>query len=72
MTIVPISRLTQADILRLGNNVLPAVLLDSQRQYELGAVNRSLAIHGECVENLAQPSRPRSANTIAGAAGCVC
>ena len=72
MTIVPMSRLTRADILRLGNNVLPAVLCDSQRQDELGAVNRSLAIHGECVENLAQPSWPRSPNTIAGAVGCIC
>ena len=72
MTIVPISRLTHADMLRLGNNVLPAVLLDSQRQDELGAVNRSLAIHGECVEDVAEPSWPRSPNTIAGAAGCIC
>ena len=72
MTIVPMSRLTHADMLRLGNNILPAVLLDSQRQDELGAVNRSLAIHGEDVTDLAEPSRPRSPTGIAGAAGCVC
>jgi hypothetical protein len=51
MTVIPISNLSQAEIRFLGTNVVSAARCDS----EIDAVNRSLAIHDEQVENLAYP-----------------
>jgi len=49
MTVIPISNLSQAEIHMLGTNVVSAARGDG----EIDAVNRSLAIHDEQVENLA-------------------
>ena len=48
MTVIPISNLSQAEILMLGTNVASA----ARRDREIDAVNRSLAIHDERVESL--------------------
>ena len=55
MTIVPAKRLSRAEMFMLGNNVYPLVERDRRGQYqdqELAAVNRSLSIHGEFVDEL--------------------
>ncbi|KKN17452.1 hypothetical protein LCGC14_0965600, partial [marine sediment metagenome] len=52
-SIVPAADLTRDELRQLGENVLCAVDLDRQ---ELTAVNRSLAAHGECVDQLLDPS----------------
>jgi hypothetical protein len=49
MTVIPISNLSQAEIHLLGTNVVSAARGDS----EIDAVNRSLAIHDEHVDDLA-------------------
>ena len=49
MTVIPISNLSQAEIHMLGTNVVSA----ARRHREIDAVNRSLAIHDEQVESLA-------------------
>ena len=49
MTVIPISNLSQAEIHMLGTNVVSAARHDG----EIDAVNRSLAIHDEQVEDLA-------------------
>jgi hypothetical protein len=49
MTVIPISNLSQAEIRMLGTNIISAARGDG----EIDAVNRSLAIHDEQVENLA-------------------
>ena len=43
MTIVPAKQLSNQEMDTLGNNVRPAVKLDQR----LEALNRSLAVHGE-------------------------
>ncbi len=48
MTVIPISNLSHAEILMLGTNITSAARGD----HELDAVNRSLSIHDEQVENL--------------------
>jgi len=48
MTVIPIANLSQAEIHMLGTNVVSAARHDR----EIDAVNRSLAIHDEQVENL--------------------
>jgi hypothetical protein len=54
MTIVPASRLSHADLCRLGNNVESVVRRDRS---ELAAINRSLAIHSEAVDEVVVPVR---------------
>jgi hypothetical protein len=54
MTIVPASRLSRADLCRLGNNVESVVLRDRS---ELAAINRSLSIHDEAVDEVVVPVR---------------
>jgi hypothetical protein len=49
MTVIPIADLSQAEIHLLGTNIVSAARGDR----EIDAVNRSLAIHDEQVENLA-------------------
>jgi hypothetical protein len=49
MTVIPISSLSQAEIHMLGTNVVSAARHDG----EIAAVNRSLSIHDEQVDNLA-------------------
>ena len=49
MTIVPASRLSPAEMNMLGTNVVAAVRLD---RWDLSAVNRSLEMHGEAVDEL--------------------
>ena len=49
MTVIPIADLSQADIHFLGVNVVSAIRADR----EIDAVNRSLAAHGEQIEELA-------------------
>ena len=49
MTVIPISNLSQAEIHMLGTNVVSSARHDR----ETDAVNRSLAIHNEQFENLA-------------------
>jgi hypothetical protein len=49
MTVIPISNLSQAEIRSLGTNVVSAARGDR----EIDAVNRSLAIHDEQIEDLA-------------------
>ena len=48
MTVIPISNLSQAEIHMLGVNVVSA----ARRDREIDAVNRSLSIHDEQVEDL--------------------
>jgi len=50
MTVIPIAKLSQAEILMLGVNIVSAASGDR----EIDAVNRSLAIHDEQVEDLAE------------------
>ena len=54
MTIVPASRLSRADLCRLGNNVESVVRRDRS---ELAAINRSLSIHSEAVDEVVVPVR---------------
>ena len=54
MTIVPASRLSRADLCRLGNNVESVVRRDRS---EVAAINRSLAIHSEAVDEVVVPVR---------------
>jgi len=49
MTVIPIANLSQAEIRMLGANIVSAVGGDR----EIDAVNRSLAIHDEQVEEFA-------------------
>ena len=49
MTVIPISNLSQAEIHMLGVNIVSAARVDR----EIDAVNRSLSIHDEQVEDLA-------------------
>ena len=49
MTVIPIANLSQAEIQMLGTNIVSAARGDR----EIDAVNRSLAIHDEQVETLA-------------------
>ena len=53
-TIVEAARLTQDELRMLGENVVHAVEHDGE--VELDAVNRSLGIHGEGVEELTYPA----------------
>ncbi len=46
MTIIPVSMLQPADLIRLGNNLMPAIRRD--REQQLDPVHRSLASVGEC------------------------
>jgi hypothetical protein len=48
MTVIPISSLSQAEIRMLGTNVVSAARNDR----EIDAVNRSLLVHDEQVENM--------------------
>ena len=48
MTVIPISNLSQAEIRMLGTNVVSAARHDR----EIDAVNRSLLVHNEQVDNL--------------------
>jgi len=50
MTVIPIADLSQAEIRFLGTNIVSAARGDR----EVDAVNRSLAIHDEQVEDLAE------------------
>ena len=50
-SIVPVAKLTRRELRQLGENVVHAVGLERQ----LAAVNRSLAAHGEAVEELFPP-----------------
>jgi len=50
MTLVPASSLSRAELHMLGVNVVSAVRED--RRHDLAAVNRSLDIHGEAVDEL--------------------
>ena len=55
MSILPASRLTAADLARLGNNLRPPARPRAPRpggRSALAAVNRSLARHGQCVRRL--------------------
>ena len=54
MTIVPASRLSRADMCRLGNNVESVVRHD---HLEMATTDRSLAIHGEAVDEVIVPVR---------------
>ena len=47
MTIVPAKQLSNQEMDTLGNNVRPAVKLDQH----LEALNRSLAVHGEKLDD---------------------
>lgn len=49
MTLVPVSRLSVTELRMLGNNLTSR----TRRDRELGAVNRSIAVHGEEVDELA-------------------
>ena len=51
MTVVPASNLTRAEMLMLGNNIVPRIGYD---QVHLPAVNRSLGAHGEGVDELVE------------------
>ena len=53
MSIIPASHLTANELLRLGNNLRPALRKDRR---ELLAINRSLAAHDEQVQRLHRPS----------------
>ena len=48
MTVIPISNLSHAEIRMLGTNVVSAARHDR----EIDAVNRSLLVHDEQVDNL--------------------
>ena len=48
MTVIPISNLSKAEIRMLGTNVVSAARNDR----EIDAVNRSLLVHDEQVDNL--------------------
>ncbi len=63
MTIVPASSLSAAEIHMLGTNIVAAV---QQDRSELSAVNRSLAIRGEAVDELAAIG-PEAGSPAAGA-----
>ena len=53
MSIVPLSSLSASDLFMLGNNVKPRRRGPSRPSRRvLGAVNRSLAAHGESVASL--------------------
>jgi hypothetical protein len=54
MSIIPASRLSPEDLMRLGNNLGPS-RRKPRRRRELAAVNRSLAILGERVGKLYRP-----------------
>ena len=60
MTVIPISNLSQAEIHMLGTNIVAAARGDR----EIDAVNRSLAIHDEQVESLAD-HRPAKLTAVA-------
>ena len=66
MTIVPVARLSRADMCRLGNNVESVVRRDRS---EMAAINRSLSIHGEAVDEVIVPDR---FNNIDDASGQLC
>ena len=68
MTLIRASSLSRADMARLGNNVLPAVLSDRRGERSDGRP----AAHGESTEHLEEADWPRRPTTIAGAAGWVC
>ena len=68
MTLIPASSLSRADMIRLGNNVLPAVLRDRRGE----RVDDRPAVYDESVEHLEEADWPRSPQTIPGAAGCIC
>ena len=70
MTLIPAAQLSRADLLRLGNNVLPEVQLDGREQDDLDAADRFLAAHGAGGPN--QLGASRLPQTIPGAAGWVC
>ena len=70
MTLIPATQLSRADMLRLGNNVLPEVQLDGREQDDLDAAGRFLAA---C--DAGEPAEfgvARLPHSIPGAAGCVC
>ena len=48
MTVIPISNLSKAEIRMLGTNVVSAARNDR----EIDAVNRSLLVHDEQIDNL--------------------
>ena len=50
MTVIPISDLSQAEIRFLGTNIVSAARGDR----EIDAVNRSLAMHDEQIEDLTE------------------
>ena len=52
MSIIPASSLTATELLRLGNNLRPALRKDRR---ELLAINRSLAAHDAQVQRLHRP-----------------
>lgn len=48
MTVIPATQLTNRDMDQLGNNVRPAVKQDQHHE----AVNRSLAVHDEALDDV--------------------
>ena len=72
MTLIPAARLSRADMLRLGNNVLPEVQLDGREQDDLDAAGRFLAACGHAAGAPSRLGAGRSPGAIDGAAGWVC
>ncbi|MCE5328059.1 MAG: hypothetical protein LLG01_16760 [Planctomycetaceae bacterium] len=64
-SIVPAAKLTRQELWMLGENVVHAV--DHDGEDELGAVNRSLAVHGESVDSLYQTADRAISLTLAAA-----
>lgn len=52
MTIIPQGSLSRTELRMLGNNLVSR----PRRDPELGAANRSIAMHGEKVDELALPA----------------
>ena len=61
MTIVPASSLSRAEMHMLGTNVVSAVRED---RHDLAAVNRSLDVHGEAVDELGLGPVTAAANDL--------
>jgi len=66
MTIVRASSLSRAEMHMLGNNVLPAVRED--RRHDIAAVNRSLDVHGEAIDELGSGPVTAAANELVAVA----
>jgi hypothetical protein len=59
MSIVPMSQLSQDDLAHLGNNLWPRPR-KRRPDFQLQAVNRSLATFGERIDKLHRPSATAS------------